>query len=591
MNLERAQAVFRRLYFSQVLVISLLAVGCDSSRDKDSQQVPPPTEQTGTDADQQTKQGVTNEVDRDEDWFRDWTPASQVDFRYSTGRDSHCFTILETVGGGVTIVDYDVDSRPDIFGIGGGTIDAKTSVPSGSPCGLFRNLDGIHFRNVTKGSLLTDETDYSHGCVSGDLNRDGFPDLLVTCYGHNCLLVNQGDGTFLDETKSAGLHGPHMWSTAAAFGDVNQDGELDIYIAGYVDWTPSAKRPSEVPPPQDYHPTPDRLYLNTGDGRFVDATEIAGIRSDGMGMGVIAADINDDRRVDFYVANDVVENHLYLGADAFPLPEVAGISGTSVSESGRPEGSMGVDCADVNGDGRADLFTTNFEMEDNSLYINLGGTQFLHSTTKMKLAGTGRPFVKFGTGLRDFDGDGWLDLFFVNGHVRYQKGLQPFLQPPTLCRNQKGTGFVEITSQGGAWFRTQHAARGTATGDLDGDGGLDLVITSLTEPLTILHNQHPARNWCKIKLVGRQSPRTPIGCRLSLQAFGRNCVYFVTSGSGYLSHSEDSLLMAVEPERTSAAVLISWPSGRVEQFSDIPLHIESVLVEGRGQETSARPQQ
>ncbi len=518
-----------------------------------------------------------------EDWFEDRTAASQVDFRYSTGREAGRFTILETVGGGVGIFDYDLDGQPDLFCIGGGTIDPATSAPSGRSCGLFRNQDGDRFRDVTVSSRLNPGTDYSHGCVSGDVNSDGFPDVLVTCYGQNCLLLNQGDGTFLDVTEEAGLRGATTWNTAAAFGDVNRDGELDLYVAGYVDWVPSSVRNTDVPPPQNYRPVPDHLYLNSGDGRFLDVSERAGVRQDGMGMGVVAADVNDDQRIDFYVANDVVENHLYLGTDGDTLREVGVLAGVAFNETGSPEGSMGVDCADVNGDGRFDLFVTNFEREDNSLYLNLGEGQFQHSSAAFRLAGLCRSQVKFGTGLRDFDADGWFDLLVVSGHVRYQPRGQSFLQLPTLCRNDRGTGFVEVTKSGGTWFRAVHAARGTATGDLDSDGGLDLVVSSLTEPLALLHNRQPAKNWVQARLVGTHSPRTPIGSRVSLSAFGRECVRTVTSGAGYLSHSEEALLLAVEPERSAADVTVTWPSGLVEVFLALPIKRESVLVEGRGQ--------
>ena len=573
--------------------LAVFVCGCDTAKHGDlpverdfALEASPTAEGHTTTASLPVHSSVADTVQPD-DWFEDRTAASQVRFQYSTGREAQRFTILETVGGGVGVVDFDLDGRPDLFCVGGGTLDPATSVPSGRSCGLFRNLDGDHFRDVTVSSRLNPATDYSHGCVSGDVNSDGFPDLLVTCYGRNCLLLNQGDGTFLDATLEAGLRSVPTWNTAAALGDVNRDGELDLYVTGYVDWVPSATRYSEVPPPQDFHPAGDHLFLNSGDGRFVEFSKEAGIRKDGMGLGVIAADVNEDQRIDFYVANDVVENHLYLGTDGVPLREVGALSGVAFNELGSPEGSMGVDCGDVNGDGRVDLFVTNYEMEDNSLYLNQGEGQFQHATAAFRLAGVSRPQVKFGTGLRDFDGDGWLDLFVVSGHVRYQAGRQPFLQPPTLCRNDQGQGFVDITKSGGTWFRAGHAARGTATGDLDGDGGLDLVVSSLTEPVTVLHNRMPASNWVRTRLVGTRSPRTPIGSRVSLTVFGRECVRMVTSGSGYMSHSEDSLLMAIEPNRVAVDITVTWPSGLIEVFAGLPVMRESVLVEGRGQVSSS----
>lgn len=558
------------------LLLATLAWGCSGSKESNQ-----PAEGTET-----SPSSPVADSAHPDDWFEDRTAASQVDFRYSAGREAGRMTLLETVGGGVGIVDFDRDGQPDLFCVGGGTIDPATSVPSGSSCGLFRNVDGGRFRDVTASSRLNPATDYSHGCVCGDVNSDGFPDVLLTCYGQNTLYLNQGDGTFLDVTAESGLQGTATWNTAAAFGDVNRDGELDLYVTGYVDWVPSEVRNTEVPAPQNYHAVPDHLYLNSADGPFVEVSDRAGVRQDGMGMGVIAADVNEDQRIDFYVANDVVENHLYLGAEGDTLREVGAVAGVAFNELGSPEGSMGVDCADVNGDGHVDLFVTNFEMEDNSLYLNLGEGQFQHATAAYRLAGICRPQVKFGTGLRDFDGDGWLDLLVVSGHVRYQPRGQSFQQLPTLCRNDRGTGFVEVTKSGGPWFRAVHAARGTATGDLDGDGGLDLVVSSLTEPVAILHNRQPPANWVQARLVGTRSPRTPIGSRVSVSAWGRECVRSVTSGSGYLSHSDDALLLAVEPERSAVDLTVTWPSGLVELFKGLPTQRESVLVEGRGQAAS-----
>lgn len=518
---------------------------------------------------------------RESDWFVDWTAASGLRFQYSTGREAGRNTILETVGGGVGILDYDQDGQPDLLCPGGGAIDAATVVPQGRPCGLFRNTGGAKFRETTLVADMGGGDFYSHGCTVGDVNNDGFPDLLVTGYGQIALLMNQGDGTFLNESTSVGLNSSD-WHTAAAWGDVNADGALDLFVTGYVDWVPADSQPADIPAPQNYHPVADHLWMNSGDGQFVDVSAPAGVRNDGMGLGVIAADLNEDRRVDFYVANDVVENHLYLGAVSLPLREVAATAGVAFNESGSPEGSMGVDCADVDGDGRLDLWVTNFEMEDNSLYLNLGDAQFQHATAAMRLAGVCRSQVKFGTGFRDFDGDGWLDLFVVSGHVRYRPAGQTFLQAPTLCRNDHGRGLMEVTSTGGHWFRQTHAARGAATADLDGDGGLDLVISSLTEPVAVLRNQHPADHSMSIRLIGTTSPRTPVGARVRVRAAGREQTRSVTSGSGYLSHSDDAMLFTMSADSPIVEVAVAWPSGRDEVYEIAPLTVTALLVEGRG---------
>ncbi len=581
-SLVQASCRSRRHRCIAALLLLLLAIwGCETEQKGDSTTTT--KTKSGETADSKHADPETVDSVHPGDWFEDRTLSSGINFRYSTGRDAGFNTILETVGGGIGILDFDSDPRPDLLCAGGGTINRESGIPSGARCGLFRNMKGTEFRDVTTNSGLGLATNYSHGCVCGDLNSDGFEDVFLTCYGLNQLFINQGDGTFLDATPASDF-GPAPWNTAAALGDVNGDGELDIFVTAYVDWIPSATKLQDVPAPQSYRPVPDELFLNSANGHFTRISDEAGIRRDGKGLGVIATDLNNDQRIDFYVANDVVENHLYLGSERVTLRDVGESAGVAFNEAGSPEGSMGIDCEDVNGDGQDDLWVTNFEMEDNSLYLNLGEGLFQHATSAFRLAGVGRRQVGFGTGLRDFNGDGWVDLFVVNGHVRYHSRLEPFLQPPVLCRNVDGHGFEDITTQGGTWFRKTHAARGTATGDFDNDGGLDLVISSLTEPVALLYNRHPPDNWIQLQLVGIRSPRLPIGCRISVESFGRTCVRTLKSGSGYLSHSESKILLALDPGMSSVLVNVSWPSGLSESFAAIPSRAESVLIEGRGDE-------
>jgi enediyne biosynthesis protein E4 len=525
----------------------------------------------------------------DSDWFDDVTESSGIAFTYRNGSEANQFTILETVGGGVGVFDFDSDGQQDVFCVGGGTIDPGSVTPSGHPCHLFHNLGNFQFKDVTVSCHAPGDTDYSHGCVAGDIDNDGFPDLFVTCYGHSCLMLNCGDGTFVDITNSAGL-ADESWSTAAAFGDVDGDGSVDLYVANYTDWSPEVHTPCrnsidqtiDVCPPQNYNPLPDRLYRNQGNGEFQEVSEEMGLRKDGMGLGVLAADINQDGKIDFFVANDAVANRLYLSSERHPFIETAEFAGVAYNEGGSPEGCMGVDVEDIDGDGLCELWVTNFEMEDNSLFQNQGNGLFQHATAAFGLAGQSRVNVGFGTGLHDFDGDSWMDVYVLNGHVLYNNGIRPFCQPAFVFRNFDGRKFVDVTDSAGTWFHVSHSARGGAVGDLDGNGMLDLIISSIDEPTAVLRNQLPAKNWIRLQLVGRQSSRIPVGARVTVEAFCRNCVRLTKSGSGFLSQSDSRILFAIEPERAEVDVEVTWPSGKRETFRARATATDHVLIEGSG---------
>jgi len=493
-------------------------------------------------------------------------------------------TIIETVGGGVGLVDVDRDGRLDLYAVGGGRFDRTTGAPQGVAGTLWRQSADERFRDVTTTARLAATAGYSHGILAGDYDNDGFPDLFLTCYGGCILWRNLGDGTF--ETVAADVSLPG-WHTAAAFADVNGDGLLDLFVADYVDWRPGDHRtaasiPADVPPPQQYAPQPDHLFLNRGDGVFEDATTRAGIRTDGMGLGVLAADFNRDGRPDVYVANDVVANHLYWGGDTFPLRESGESSGVAYNESGTPEGSMGVDAADVNGDGRLDLWVTNFELEDNSLYLNLGEGLFQHSSARMGLAGIGRSLVGFGTGFHDFDSDGWPDLYVLNGHVQYHSTVSPFRQSAVLLRNRDGQRFDVVTQRGGPWFGQPHAARGGAVGDWNSDGAPDLAVSSLDEPVTLLRNRMPVRTSLRLELVGTNASRDPVGASVTTNVQPSGRLHVIKSGNGYLSHSDSRIMLPLPEPMDSVRLDVLWPSRRRERFEVPGRPGDLVIVEGRG---------
>lgn len=584
-----------QFYLMGIVVSLLLSLGC---RAKDSSPVSEPESELSRPKSvtsvEEHKSSPSQRAYQPGDWFEDVTKTTNVDFVYTTGRDAQLNTILETVGGGVGLFDFDKDSFADLFVVGGGTIDHKTGFPHGVQSRLFRNSSNWKFTNVTDSGMIPSETGYSHGCLSSDFDSDGFPDLLLTCYGKCTLLLNAGDGTFLDATEDSGLD-TTSWHTAAAAGDINGDGLLDLYIANYVDWTPNpteicrrgAGKPADVCPPQKYSAVADELYLNSGNGQFENISEQANISSTGKGLGVISTDWNGDGLIDFYVANDVVRNELYHGGRSLPLREVGEVSGVAYNEAGTPEGSMGGDTADVNGDGLPDLWVTNFELEDNSLFLNIGDGLFQHATTQFGLAGSSRDNVGFGTGFHDFDSDGWPDLYVLNGHVQYHRSGRPFRQPAVLYRNQQGQRFEEITDQAGAWFLASHTARGAAVGDIDNDGALDLVISSLDESVTILRNKNNPENWLRVQLCGTESSRESVGARVIVNALGRERTFFQKSGAGYLSQSDARLLIPVEAAKIKVDLCVKWSAGTTEWFRDLTCKIDHVLVEGQGSATQA----
>ena len=478
----------------------------------------------------------------------------------------------------------------DAFCPGGGNIDPVTAKPGGAPCGLFRKSNEI-YSLVTTEATIPDDIDYSHGCTVGDFNNDGFPDLFITCYGQNRLLANNGDGTFTDETRA---FGPPLntWSTGAAFGDVDSDGFSELYVAGYVDWKPDPEEAclgnggrQNVCSPQRYSPISDLLFFNSGDGRLRNRAEEIGIRNDGMGLGVVAADINRDQKLDFYVANDVVANHLYLNWDGARFAETGESSGVGLNDSGSAEGSMGVDAGDFDGDGQLDLWATNFEMEDNSLYRNLGtDSAFSHATVATGLGGKGRRSVGFGTGLHDLDSDSWPDIYVLNGHVLYFGGMESFRQTPLLFRNADGQRFEDIGTSAGPWFNVPHAARGAAVGDIDNDGDLDMIVSLLDAPVAVLRNRRSARSWIRLRAVGTRSARQAVGTRVTIHCFGRECTQVVKSGTGYLSHSDERLLFALEENAITVNAKVEWPSGHREVFTDLQTTTDHVMIEGHGQQ-------
>ncbi len=530
------------------------------------------------------------QVARPEDWFVDVTVESGLQHVFHSGRDGGRFTILETVGGGVCLFDTDGDGDLDVYCAGGGTVDAASGAITGIPGKLFRNEGQCRFTEITQAAGLATKMDYSHGAVAADYDRDGDQDLFVFCFGRSRLFRNDA-GRFEDVTQTAGLSF-ESWDTGAVFVDLTNDGWPDLYVATYVAFDPLKSQPCgrdrsrpDVCPPQDFAALPDRLYVNQRDGTFADRSEAAGLTNKTRGLGVLAADFNDDGWLDLYVANDGDPNSLFWGSADFPWNDGGLAAGVAVSDKGLAEGSMGLDTADIDGDGRTDLIVTNFELEDNSLYRNLGGGQFEPATARFGLAGASRAYVGFGTGLQDFDGDNWPDLYVLNGHVLYHDGQSPFRQPSFVFRNDAGQRFVDVSSNAASYFRERHAARGSAATDLDGDGGLDLVISGLDEPICVLRNHRPPGNWVTVQLESSAADTSGVGASVSLTAFDRLVTVPIRAGTSFASHVDPRATLALEKGRPSVDVSIRWLSGRREIFRGLTTCQQHRLREGTGDES------
>jgi hypothetical protein len=511
--------------------------------------------------------GVPTAVDR----FVERAGELGVVFTHRNGGEADHSTILESLGGGVGWFDFDRDGWIDLMATGGGGFAAGPAI-TGHPAGLFRSRGGRAFTAVAGPAGLTAADLYSHGVAVGDYDNDGFQDLVVTGYGPAQLWHNRGDGTF------ARLPAPwgddDRWTSSAGWGDLDGDGALDLYLARYVNWSFANhpvcgfdRRQREICPPRMFTGLPDALYRSDGAGGLYDASADAGLRTDGKGLGVLLADLDVDGDVDIYVANDTTDNFLYVNDGHGRLEERALLAGVAYDDQGLPNGSMGVDCCDFNGDGRPDLWVANYERESFALYRNEGRGQFLHVSRRHGITDLGGLFVGFGTACDDFDRDGRTDIAVANGHVIKYPDASPRKQQPLLLRFD-GDRFRRAAAAPGTYFAAVHEGRGLAVGDFDGDGDGDLAISHLNEPLAVLENRFPAGGRSvAVELVGTVSNRDAVGARVTLESGTGSVVGQVVGGGSYLSHSDRRLRLTCPAGAGPLRLKIDWPAGGRQELA------------------------
>lgn len=499
--------------------------------------------------------------------FIDRTLESGVSFEYRNGEESGHFSILESLGGGVSAIDLDADGYDDICFAGGGTFAGESLVPERTR--LFRRRSDWRWSDVSDVSGVASAGFYSHGVVRTDYDLDGMPDILVTGYGGVELFHNLGDGTFQKLSTEIGLN-DNKWNSSAAIGDLNGDSTPDLYIAHYVNWSwqnhpfckggPGESR--EVCPPKSFEGLTDSVYFNNGDGTFREGTAEAGLTEEGKGLGVVMTDLDRDGDNDVYVTNDTVANFLYENDQNQSLRDVSLASGASLSGNGRPDGSMGVDVCDFNLDGIADIWVVNYEREINALYQGSGAMVYRHASQRAGLAAIGGMYVGWGTSCQDFDLDGDEDIFVSNGHViRYPENA-PLRQTPLILHNVNGGQFRNVADTAGTWMNYPHMGRGCCAADWDRDGDMDLAVTCTGESAGVLSNESPHQgSWIGLKLIGTDSTRDPVGAVVTLKS-DQPQTRFIKSGGSYAGSPADYVVFGLPGTVEVVEMDIQWPSGK-----------------------------
>ena len=512
--------------------------------------------------------------------FTDVTRASGIHFTHFKGNQGISIN-LEEFGPGVCVSDFDGDGWQDIYFVNGRDLYGRGIKVQNA---LYRNQGDGTFSDITDQAGVPG-TGFGLGCVWGDYDNDGHPDLFVTQYGKNVLYHNNGDGTFSDVTDQAGVGGMEFgtyFHSGATFFDYDRDGKLDLYVGGYVKFGPDAQRYCKLQgvtsscPPSAYEGSANLLYHNNGNGTFTNVTKQSGIfQPAGKNLAVGASDYDNDGWPDLFVANDGLKAYLYHNEHNGTFKEQSILSGMAYTGSGNTMAAMCISLGDYNNDGLLDLYISDFQGSSDHLWKNEGQGLFDEVSNQAGISIPTRGVLSFGGGFFDYDNDGWLDLFIANGHVYPEvEQVSPethYKQTNTLFHNDRNGKFVDVTKFSGDAFERPHAGRGVAFADFDNDGFVDAVVANNGDPPLLMHNSGvTGKHFASIKLVGTKSNRDAMGARLTLTSGKLTQTREIAGGGSYLSGSDLRAHFGLNMSTRIEKLEIIWPSGTHQLFQNLP---------------------
>ncbi|MDE0037391.1 MAG: CRTAC1 family protein [Gammaproteobacteria bacterium] len=529
-------------------------------------------------------------------WFSEEARMRGIDFEHHSGFDGRPM-MPEMMGGGVALADLDGDGDLDAYLVQSGRVD-KTLAAEFSANRLYMNRGDGYFDEV-EGAAGADDRGYGMGVAAGDYDNDGDIDLYVTNLGPNVLLRNDGTGSFTDVTAESGVGDPR-WSTAANFVDLDLDDDLDLFVVNYINWTPEIERECFVKTfyvtycgPTAYGvPAMDRLYRNNGDGTFTDVTKAAGIDvAFGNGLGNVAADFNADGLADLFVANDGTTNQLWMNAGGLRFKEECVLWSCAMDSDGIEKAGMGVASADVDDDGDSDLLVVNLERQTDSFFRN-EGSYFFDATRPVGLGTTSLRHTRFGVALADFDNDGRLDLYEANGKIALSGPAEGdgYAEPNTLYRGSidgDAIRFDELGPTGGVSPGLVHTSRAVASGDIDDDGGVDMVVINRDAPAYVLMNRANRGNWARFRVLAALG-RDAHGATVSATVGERRLSRDVQPSASYLASNDPRVHFGIGNESQLHNVVVRWPGGSEEAFGDFVPGVHQLRQgEGSGSQLSA----